>query len=384
MLPAGEEMRIRSLAVLARALGQSEPLLRLLEIAAEEARSAMSAATVSMSRLVSGTHTVRTLVNVGELGPDEVRWPDDETYTIEQFAGLQIAEGLETWAWSLDDDDLPEPERELLQHLGKGSSVGAPIVVDGMLWGEFYATRHHCRPGFDDIDAAYMEALIAILSGAVSRALREESLRQLAYRDPLTGLLNRRALDQQADQMFTLPPGATRTVTAVTIDINGLKLVNDTLGHLAGDQLIQAVAHDLQTAYRPLPGALVARVGGDEFTVLVGGPDPSSTLRISDDLCRRTWTSGPATGVSSSRSTDVPTGLSTSVPTGVSAGAATLTLTPGHHHTPTDLFASADRAQYVAKHGHLTTTVLAGHEDDHRRNDRDGGAPVPADERRQP
>jgi diguanylate cyclase (GGDEF)-like protein len=279
---------------LARALGRSEALFRLLEIAAEEARVAMDAASVSVSRLVPGTLNVRTIVNVGELGPTEVRWPEDETYTL---------------------------------------------AVDGRLWGEFYATRHVGVPTFDDLDTAYMEALLALLSGAVSRALREESLEQLAYRDPLTGLLNRRALDEAAEEAFAVEVGKARTVTAVTIDINRLKLVNDTLGHVAGDQLIQAVGRDLQSSFGVLTGALVARVGGDEFSVLVTGSDPQSALTISDELCRHTWRFGPGAGVS--------------------AGAASVRLTGEDDPGPTDLFAAADRAQYVAKHGRLSTTVMS-------------------------
>jgi diguanylate cyclase (GGDEF)-like protein len=339
MLPASEELRIRSLASLARALGQSEALFRLLEIAAEEARTAMRAASVSVSRLIPGTITVRTIVNVGDLGPDEVRWPENETYVMDEFAGLKlVVDGLQSWAWSVSDPACPPSERALLTELGKGSSLGAPLVVDGRLWGEFFATRHVGDPGFDDIDAAYMEALLAILSGAVSRALREESLEHLAYRDPLTGLMNRRALDEHAAEAFAVGAGP-RTVTAVTVDINRLKIVNDTLGHVAGDQLIQAVARDLQSAYTRLTGSLVARVGGDEFTILVSGSDPGAVVAISNELCKRTWRFGPGAGVS--------------------AGAATVTITPDNKVTPADLFAAADRAQYVAKHGRLATTVMA-------------------------
>lgn len=340
MVPAGEETRIRSLAAMARALGRSEALFRLLEIAAEEAQVAMGAASVSVSRLVPGTLNVRTIVNVGDLGPNEVRWPEDETYTINEFDGLKlVVDGLQSWTWAADDPECPDSERELLRELHKGSSVGAPLVVDGRLWGEFYATRHIDEPAFDDLDTAYLEALLALLSGAVSRALREESLEQLAYRDPLTGLLNRRALDEAAEEAFAVESEKGRTVTAVTIDINRLKLVNDTLGHVAGDQLIQAVARDLQSAFGVLTGALVARVGGDEFTVLVTGSDPEAVVAISDDLCRHTWRFGPGAGVS--------------------AGAASVSLTRTCDLSPTDLFAAADRAQYVAKHGRLSTTVTA-------------------------
>jgi diguanylate cyclase (GGDEF)-like protein len=339
MVPRSEVTRIRSLARMARALGRSSTLSGLLEVAAEEARNAMGAASVSVSRLEPGTHRVRTLVNVGELGPNEVRWPEDETYEMDEFAGLRpVVDSLKTWAWSLEDSNIPDTERALLTDLGKGSSLGAPLVVDGRLWGEFYATRNPGDPGFEDVDVAYLEALLAILGGAVSRALREESLEQLAYRDPLTGLLNRRALDEQARTAFSLQEGS-RVVTAVTIDINRLKQVNDSLGHVAGDQLIQTVARDLQSAFARLPGALVARVGGDEFTVLVSGADPSAVLPISDELCRRTWSFGAGTGVS--------------------AGAASVVVVPGGTVTPSDLFAAADRAQYVAKRAHSARTVVA-------------------------
>jgi len=340
LLPAGEEMRIRSLAAMARALGRSQPLFRLCETAAEETREAIDAASVSVSRLEPGSVTVRTIVNVGELGPDEVRWPEDETYTMDQFVNLElVVDDLQTWSAQLSDPDCDPDERELLLELGKGSSIGAPIVVDGRLWGEFYATRHAGEPGFDRDDEAYLEALIAILAGAISRALREESLEQLAYRDPLTGLLNRRALDEHAAHAFEVAADATRTITVVAVDINRLKQVNDSLGHVAGDQLIQAVARALNTSFSRLTGSLVARVGGDEFTVMVIGHDPSQVTQIADRLCQHTWPFGRGAGIS--------------------CGAATALVGHDPSFAPRDLFAAADRAQYVAKHGRLSSTVMA-------------------------
>ena len=338
MSPAGRELRIRSLARMARALGRSEGLSRLLEIAAEEARSALHASSVSVSRLETGSLNVRTIVNVGDLGPNEVRWPEDETYSMEEFANLElVVDDLSTWAADVRDPACDPRELRLLTELGKGSSLGAPIVVDGQLWGEFYATRHVGDPAFDLDDSAYLEALTAILAGAVSRALREESLEQLAYRDPLTGLLNRRALDEHAQRAFEVT--GSRTVTVVAVDINRLKEVNDTLGHVAGDQLIQSVARALTLAFNRLTGSLVARVGGDEFTVLVSGHDPGQVLRVADRLCRHTWRFGRGAGIS--------------------CGAASAVLTAETTLTPSDLFAAADRAQYVAKHGRLSSTVLA-------------------------
>ena len=227
-----EQRRVRSLAALARALSRSESLPLLLEHAAEVAVQTMRAASVSISRLEPDGLTVRTIVNVGDLGPDEVRWPQDETYRIEEFAGLDpVTDDLVTWAWHRDDPATPRCERELLERLGKGSSVAAPLVVAGELWGEFYATRHRFAAPFDEDDVAFLEALVGILAGALARADREETLTQLAYHDPLTGLLNRRAIDEHARIAFDVPPGMRRQVGVVALDINGLKQTNDRHGH---------------------------------------------------------------------------------------------------------------------------------------------------------
>lgn len=334
------ELRIRSLAEMARALGQSEPLFRLLEVAAEEARRALGASSCSVSRLEQGSTTVRTIVNVGELGPTEDRWPQDETYEMTTYSNLGLVVANQcTWTVTIGDSTAPRTEIDLLHKLQKGSSLGSPIIVDSQLWGEFFATRHLGEPCFDSDDIAYVEALVAILSGSISRSLREESLERLAYQDPLTGIWNRRALDERAKNAFSVPPGMSRAVSVVQVDINRLKDVNDTLGHDAGDRLIQSVARALLDEFKHLPGTLVARVGGDEFTVLVVGHEPSAVGAIADRLCQRMW-----------HFRDQP---------GVACGAASAILTTASTLTPSDLFVAADRAQYAAKRKAPATTLSA-------------------------
>jgi len=340
VLPEDQQSRIRGLAAMARAVGQSGTLERTLELAAEQARVALRAASVSVSRLEPGSAVVRTIVNVGDLGPGEVRWPQDETYSMEELLDLDPSAGdAVSWRWDVDDPGLPAHERDLLLELGKGSSISAPLVVDGLVWGEFYATRNHGQPGFDQNDVAYLEALLAILAGAVSRASREESLEQLAYRDPLTGLHNRRALDETADRVFDRPAGTRRHVVAVAIDINGLKLVNDTHGHLAGDELIKSAAADLVQAFGMLPGSLVARVGGDEFTVLVADRPLERVVAVADEVSGRTPGMGPDPVLC--------------------CGAAGVELRDGVTLTPSQLFAAADRALYTAKREGRRRTVVA-------------------------
>jgi diguanylate cyclase (GGDEF)-like protein len=335
-----EPNRLRSLASMARVLNRPHPLPRLLELAAEEACRALPAASVSVSRAEHEGDSVRTILNVGDLGPDEVRWPENEIYPMPEFATVDASgDVLVVWRFSIDDPDTPEEERALLKRLGKASSAAAPLVVDGKVWGEVYATRRHAEPLFDDDDVAYLEGLLAILAGALSRADRERSLSELAYRDPLTGLLNRRAIDEHAQRVFDVPAGRTREVGVVAVDINGLKQTNDRFGHQAGDRLIQSVARRLQRAFAPVAGSIVARVGGDEFTVLLVDCPLEQVVEVSDQLSAESWELDPTTALS--------------------CGVAGTVLDAQHTLTPAELFAAADRAQYIAKRELRRTTVVA-------------------------
>lgn len=180
--PAGPALALHSLAAMARTLGTSMPLKELIEISAEGARLTLNAASVSISRYESEVSALRTIVNVGDLGPDEVRWPQDETYPVEPWPELaQVMEYAATRTDSTDDPHSDPRERDLLTRLGKGSSVTAAILVDGERWGEFYATRHVGRVPFDD-EVDYVDVLMAILGAAISRSLREASLEDSLHR----------------------------------------------------------------------------------------------------------------------------------------------------------------------------------------------------------
>lgn len=339
MAPTGDP-RIAGLAALARAVSRSAPLLQVLEIAAEESLAALGAASVSVSQLDHDTRTERTLVNVGKLGPTEERWPTNEVYQIDDFLNLsRYADDRSTWVIDITDPDADPREVKLLNELEKGAAIGAPLMVDDEVWGEIYATRRVNDRAYGDDDVSYVEALAAIVSGAVSRARREDTLEHLAFHDPLTGLLNRRALDDRAAKLFAVSPGTTLPVTIVVVDINGLKQVNDSLGHSAGDELIRSVARALERQFASFSGTLLARVGGDEFTALIAGHDAALVVAAAQGLCET--------------ASDLVDRAD------VSCGAASAVLTGDVAVTPADLFADADRAQYVAKRGRLRRVVVA-------------------------
>jgi diguanylate cyclase (GGDEF)-like protein len=280
------------------------------------------------------------MINVGDLAATEVRLPTDEVYQFDDYPMARaLVSELRIWVIQADDPDGDPNEMALLRKLGKKSAMGAPLVVDGQLWGEFYATRSERLEHFSAMDKAYTEALAAILSGALSRAIHFEALEHLAFRDSMTGLANRRALDEAAEQVVgRLTEAIGRRVTAVAVDVNGLKAVNDTAGHAAGDQLLTAVAGLLVRHFSPLGGSLVARVGGDEFFVLVPSHPVEAVMSAANSFCA-------AAG-------NLPDGA------GVSCGVASTT-SEESWVTAKALFRAADEAQYTAKRRRSRTAVLA-------------------------
>ena len=152
--------RIQSLATVARALGLSIRLDQMLELASESALTALGASSISISRLQPGTSTLHTLINVGDLAPDEERWPVHETYHFDDYPqAREVLSDLKVWVTDVDDPLSDPVEVELLRKLGKRTALAAPLIVDGQLWGEFYATRDHDLDHFFPLDLAYTEAL---------------------------------------------------------------------------------------------------------------------------------------------------------------------------------------------------------------------------------
>ena len=110
-----------------------------------------------------------------------------------------------------------------------------------------------------------------------------------ALRDPLTGLGNRKMLVRRAEETLRFAAERGETVALFLLDIDRFKEVNDTLGHVAGDRVLQLSAERLERTLRP--GDLVARLGGDEFAVLLPHTDQDAALaalqRVRNTSCDR-------------------------------------------------------------------------------------------------
>ncbi len=122
-----------------------------------------------------------------------------------------------------------------------------------------------------------------IVEGALEKAEKTEAeLRYLADHDSLTGLLNRRCFRSKLDRHVSFSARYGGQGAVMIIDIDGLKEVNDRLGHQPGDNLIRKVAEILRERVRTTD--IVARLSGDEFAVLMPQTDTSGALQLGEDL----------------------------------------------------------------------------------------------------
>lgn len=132
-----------------------------------------------------------------------------------------------------------------------------------------------------DVDGNILGIQVVLLD-TTERKKREEDIRYLSYHDALTGLYNRAFFEEEGKR---LDNGHYLPLSVIMGDINGLKLTNDIFGHAEGDKLISGIANILNKCCRSKD--IVARVGGDEFCILL----PQTKGDIAQAICRRIYKS---------------------------------------------------------------------------------------------
>ncbi|MEA2468091.1 MAG: hypothetical protein QOJ57_2217, partial [Thermoleophilaceae bacterium] len=322
------EMELRALITVAAAVAAAHGIEDVIETAAEEARRALGAGSLSISKLEEDGLRLQTLINVGTLAPGEERFPADELYVMADFPrlGQMFAHGQPHLS-AVDDPTTHPSEQELLRSLGKESAVAVPILFAGKMWGELYATRVADDEPFTDRDVRFLTTISSQVGAAIGRAELFTGMTELAFKDSLTGLANRRALDERLEAAVTEAVAAGEDLSLVLCDLDNLKLINATEGHQAGDGALVRVAEALRSAAQGKAiGGMVGRIGGDEFCILLPRFDAPSARTLTEEAMIE-----------------------------LSAGTPRLTLScgiasvGGGARRPADLVRAADAAQYTAK-----------------------------------
>ncbi len=300
----------------------------VLELVAEEARRAIGAASLSVSRWDRERDALVTLINVGELGPGEERFPEEELYPLaaNPLVKRMLNEG-QPYFNAVDDPAADPAAVELLRTVDKESDVAVPIVVEGETWGEVWAATSHGQPRFQAADVRFLSAIATRLAQVLNRAELFSRVSQMAYEDSLTGLANRRALLEGLEQAALRAAEGESELSVLICDVDGLKPINDARGHEAGDRALLRVAEALVAASARWPLSTVGRLSGDEFCVLLEGGD----LRAAEEVA-----GAALTALGAERDSRLS----------ISCGAAQAG--PGLR-TPDQLLRAADGAQYAAK-----------------------------------
>ncbi len=267
---AAEPPMLKALLRMSDAVLRADYFDDVLDVIAEQALSALNAASLSISRWDPQHGTLQTLINVGELAPDEQRWPRDEYYFVaDDPLVTELLQNGRSYTNAVDDPDCPADCRRLLLELGKECELAVPVMYGHSMWGEIWASGTAGRR-FDGGDARLLQAVSAHIAVAIGRAELLSTVWGYALQDPLTGIANRRAIDQLLAEI----DWETATPVALACDLDGFKQINDRDGHPAGDALLRGVASVLERLTGEIDGAVAARMGGDEFCVFL----PDATL----------------------------------------------------------------------------------------------------------
>jgi diguanylate cyclase (GGDEF)-like protein len=208
-------------------------------------------------------------------------FPADRRATVDpsyDLADYPLTRDVLDGATVILSDDTPDADRseiDYLHSIGQRSMMMIPLIARGRVLGAIEATSS--QPAFfgpEHVAKAWPFAAEAAM--ALENYGLIDELRRQAFHDALTGLANRNLLMDRLEHAVARRPGPSAGLNAVLfLDLDDFKAVNDNIGHAGGDRLLVAVAERLQTGLRPSDTA--ARVGGDEFAILL------EDLRVGDE-----------------------------------------------------------------------------------------------------
>lgn len=212
-----------------------------------------------------------------------------------------------------------------------GSIIGIPLKVGDMVVGVMNLSRM-ILGGFHPAELRLLRLLADQAAVAISNASLHQMISRQAYSDTLTGLPNRRALDERLEEEVLSARRASYSFAVIMMDLDGFKSVNDTYGHAAGDDVLRTVFNQMARGVRTTD--FLARYGGDELTLILSQTEMSSAQVVSEKIVE----------AMKKMKYKLPDGKRLKL--GISGGIA---IFPVHARNGPDLLRAADGALYQAK-----------------------------------
>jgi diguanylate cyclase (GGDEF)-like protein len=246
--------------------------------------------------------------------------PDGLTYTVARQKQVTVIENISA--------------HPLFSNAPKewgGSIIGIPLIMDSRVVGVMNLARtstgEYSQSAIHLLTLLADQATVAILNARLHQAVKGQALS-----DMLTGLPNRRALDERLDEEIKRATRTGHSFAVIMMDLDGFKPVNDTYGHEAGDDVLRQISECFKDALRTTD--FLARYGGDELTLILpntGWPDAETVIRkVQEQIA--------------GLAIHLPDG--TGIRLGISGGVA---IFPHHAATASNLLRAADEALYRAK-----------------------------------
>jgi diguanylate cyclase (GGDEF)-like protein len=331
----------RDIEAFGRDVTSSLAIERLAEMITEATGRVVAANTIAVTLLDRSDG--RYVVRAGHGLPERI--VGREVPVGEGLAGRAIRDRATVIEEAVTPDQFPRSMHDLdMPPLTHG--VGLPLVRDGVVVGALTIGRTTASARFTDLEMEGLQLLASSAALAVANAFLHAEVAELAVRDPLTGLYNRRHFDEALERMLAVHRRERltgwRPVSAIMFDIDRFGLFNKEHGHQVGDDVLKVFADVLTSRFRA--SDLVARLGGEEFIVVLDNAASDEAVGIADEV----------RGLLAERSVRAEDGTQLTVT--VSAGCAEL---DPADPTRESLLRTADVALFMAKRAGRDRVVAA-------------------------
>jgi diguanylate cyclase (GGDEF)-like protein len=222
-----------------------------------------------------------------------------------------------------------------------GSIIGVPLRFKNSILGVMNLSRN-IKGSFTRSELRLIGLLSDQAAVAISNANLYKVVADMANTDSVTGLPNRHALDERLQEDIRIAKRMGSKFCVVMMDLDGFKSVNDTYGHVVGDEILHSLFNFLAKNIRPTD--FLARYGGDELTLIIRDADQDIAERVTQKIIDLVNAyKHPFPGMSG-------------IKLGITAGVA---MYPAHSHNAGDLLRAADTALYQAKKHHRGSFSVA-------------------------